>query len=63
MLIGANKGDGVAGFLLGLFLGVIGIIIIALTAGIKCPYCQTKIHKNAIICPKCNKDLITNKQR
>ena len=43
-------------FLLGLLLGPFGVLF-AFFAGKKCPYCMSKIHKEAIICPRCQKKL------
>ena len=67
-LIGSSKGQGVAGFLLGLFLGVIGIIIViflkpadqhvAKSSGrVPCPHCAEQIQPAATVCPHCNRDV------
>jgi len=72
MSIGKGKGKGGAGFALGLFLGPIGIIIIALmkedTAKVeaealssgemrKCPYCAELVRREARVCKHCGKEL------
>ncbi len=57
--IGSNKGMAGSGFLLGLIFGPIGIIIVLVSSGDKrvCPYCKEMVHKDAVRCPKCQKDL------
>lgn len=57
-LIARNKGEPViTAFIVGIILGPIGLIIIFLIAGKKCPYCKSRIHTEAIICPKCQQNL------
>jgi len=62
--IADSKGEGCAGFILGLLFGPIGIIIALLlpsnpkAMGMKqCPYCKEWINSQAIKCPKCQSDL------
>lgn len=69
LLIGQPKGKGGLGFLLGLFLGVIGLIIIAVakpaeaapqgtaTDRIPCPHCAEAVLPAANVCPHCHRDL------
>lgn len=72
MGIGKGKGKGGAGFALGLFLGPIGIVIIALmkenTVEVeamalssgesrKCPFCAELVKREALICKHCGKEL------
>jgi len=58
-LIGDRKGEGVAGFLLGLLLGPLGIIAAALSRGnrMNCPYCKELINKKATVCPHCQREI------
>ena len=44
-------------FLWGLLLGPLAIILALFLSGPKCPKCQSRIHKDAQICPKCNSEL------
>jgi len=56
-LIGSSRGgSGVGWFFAGFFLNVIGIIL-AFTAGVKCPECQSKINGKATRCPKCQAEI------
>jgi predicted amidophosphoribosyltransferase len=57
-------GSAFTGFLIGVVLGPIGVII-ALIGGDqrpKCPYCSERIQKGAQICPHCRTRLIGDKQ-
>jgi hypothetical protein len=47
------------GFLLGLILGPIGVIIACVLKGnrAECPYCKELVRKDASVCPHCRKDL------
>lgn len=67
-LIGSSKGQAAAGFILGLFLGLIGIIIViflkpaddhaAKSSGrVPCPHCSEQIMPAAVVCPHCNRDV------
>jgi len=52
-------GSAFTGFVLGILLGPIGLII-ALVGGdqrAKCPYCSERIQADAIICPHCRTTL------
>ena len=66
--IGGAKNRAGTGFLLGLVLGFIGVIIIAVMPGEKkaivvqsprvlCPYCRSHIDPQAVICPQCRSSL------
>ena len=41
-------------------LGPIGWLIVAiwLTPHRPCPYCREKVHKKAVVCPHCHRDLV-----
>ncbi len=70
--LGNQKGHSLAGWLLGLFLGWIGVIIMVvispspeaqrrllLTEGFACPFCQEPVRHGATVCPHCQRDLKT----
>lgn len=67
-LIGSSKGQTVAGFFLGLLLGVIGLIIVVFlkpaeghetrsSGRVPCPHCAEQIMPAATVCPHCNRDV------
>jgi hypothetical protein len=58
-MIGSQKGAGCVGFLLGILLGPLGIIISLVMQGDRkrCPYCRELIHKDALKCSKCGSAL------
>ena len=57
-LVARNKGEGIiTAFLIGIILGPIGLLIVILTSGSKCPYCKSRIHTEATTCPKCCKSI------
>ena len=55
MMIGSKKGEGCGGFMLGVLLGPIGVIIIMLVRGQRkpCLACKELINKKATVCPHC----------
>ena len=68
--LGSRKGRGGLGFALGIFLGWLGVLIIALTSptaearriealsyGFACPFCQEIVRQGATVCPHCQRDL------
>lgn len=57
--IGNKKGEGCAAFILGVLLGPFGILFAIMSKGDRktCPWCMEKIHKDAMVCPRCQKDL------
>jgi hypothetical protein len=58
-MIGKEKGRSGDGFCLGIVLGPIGLIIIALMRPVgekECPHCRSKIHGEATVCPHCQRE-------
>ena len=58
-LIGNTKGIGGWGFLLGLFLGPLGILLVCFLNGSRtqCPYCRSTIDGKASVCAHCQRDI------
>ena len=58
-MIGKRKGEGLLGFIVGILLGPIGILIVLFSKGNRkiCPACKEFIHKDATRCPRCQKEL------
>ena len=63
-VIGASKGRGFEGFLCGLLLSWVGVLIILLvkpTAHAEgrrpCPYCSEMVLPTASVCPHCQRDI------
>lgn len=56
---GQSKGMAGSGFVLGLLLGPIGLIIVLVSGGnrVQCPACRERIHADAIKCRFCGVDL------
>lgn len=54
-LVGASKGEGILGFIVGFVLGPIGLIGAILSTGNKrrCTACRTYIDPKATLCPNC----------
>ena len=69
-VIGEKKGRPGEGFVLGLFLGPIGWLVLALgpdykaaaetTDTRKCPYCAELIKQEARVCKHCGRDVATS---
>ena len=56
--VASNRGgSGCLWFTLGILLGPIGLVLAFLSGGQQCPYCKSKIHPEATVCPKCRRDL------
>jgi hypothetical protein len=57
--VGSTKGRGGFGFVLGLMLGPIGVLIVALLQGnrTRCPDCKTLIHNEAVVCSSCGRKI------
>ena len=63
-VVASNRGaSGCLWFILGLLFGPFGLIL-AFFSGPKqiCPLCKSKIHKEATVCPKCNRDIPLTEQ-
>lgn len=58
-VIGAKKGEGCLAFLIGLLLGPFGIILALISKGKRktCPHCKELIHKDAVVCSHCQRDV------
>lgn len=65
--ISRDKGKGFGfGFVAGLFLGIIGIIIAAMSGGSVrdeewtqyrvCPHCKERMRRDASVCPRCQRE-------
>ena len=53
--VSGNRGQSrIAGFIIGLMFGPLGILLAAVQSpGCKCPYCKKGIDKEARLCPFC----------
>lgn len=58
-ILGHRKGELIGGLLFGLLLGPIGVVIVLLHKGNRqaCPYCRELMHKEATVCPHCQRAL------
>lgn len=58
-MIGSAKGAGFSGFVLGLLLGPIGVLIVLVSNGNrrKCPLCAERIQVAAKVCPHCRNEI------
>jgi len=58
-MIGSKKGEGICAFFAGLLFGPIGILIALLGKGNRkgCSYCKELMHKEAIVCPHCQRSV------
>lgn len=63
-MIGSTKGEGLWGFILGLFLGPVAVIIALFTKGNRqeCPFCRELINKDATRCPRCTSEISGTKK-
>lgn len=57
--VGSFKGQALIGFVLGLFLGPLGIFTISITKGnrLDCPWCFRWVDARATACPHCGRDI------
>ena len=61
--LGIKKGIGFLGFINGLFLGPLGVLIVMIQKNdnrMDCPSCAEQILKQATICPHCRSDVSLN---
>lgn len=60
LLLGLSRSAAFDGFLYGLFLGPIGLLLILIFHGNqkKCPFCQKYIDPKASKCPHCQSEII-----
>ncbi len=58
-VIGAGKGEGCFGFIIGVMLGPLGILLAVFSKGdrVACPYCKELIHKDAVVCSHCQREI------
>jgi len=54
-ILGAQKGNTLVGLVLGMLLGPLGLLLVALAKDNKreCPQCRERIHREANVCPHC----------
>ena len=56
-IIGSSKNAAFGGFILGFFLGPLGVIAaFAIDGRRKCPKCATRVNAGASICPQCRSE-------
>lgn len=58
-MIGSKKGEGCLSFIVGVLFGPFGILFAALSKGNRqtCPHCKEQVHKDAVVCSHCQRDL------
>ena len=58
-LVGSSKGEAGMGFLFGLGLGPIGLLLAIVSRGdrVDCPSCGEPIRRRAIVCKHCGRDV------
>lgn len=58
-MIGAKKGEGGEGFIVGVLLGPFGILFALFSKGDRktCPHCRELIHRAATVCSHCQRDV------
>jgi len=59
-MIGARKGEGCAGLILGIPFGPFAILFALFSKGNRktCPYCKEWVHKDASVCPRCQREIL-----
>ena len=58
-MIGSRKGEGCAAFIFGVLLGPFGIVFAIFSKGNRkaCPFCKELVHRDAIVCPHCQREV------
>lgn len=57
-IVAGNRGEnGLKWFFLGCLFGPFGLLFSFFAGGRQCPFCMSKIHQKATICPKCQQKL------
>ena len=58
-MIGSQKGEGCFAFIMGVLFGPFGILFALVSNGNRkvCPSCKELIHKDAMVCPHCQRDM------
>lgn len=59
IIVASKKGEGGVAVISGLLFGPIALIVALVGKGSRkeCPYCKELIHKKAIVCPHCQKEI------
>src|ERR1019366_570532 len=57
--IGSGKGEGCLGFIVGVIFGPFGLLFVLFSSGNRktCPFCKEKIHKDATVCSRCQREI------
>lgn len=59
-IVGAKKGEGVIGFIVGFVFGPIGLLLVIASKGKdgwRCRFCKEGVHKDATVCKHCGSSL------
>lgn len=60
--VASNRGEGaVTWFIFGVLFGPIALVL-ALFTGQRCPHCQTRISRQASVCPNCQREITQSPQ-
>lgn len=57
LVANSRGGSSLLWFFLGCLFGPFGVLFSFFSGGKQCPFCMSKIHKDAIICPKCQQNV------
>lgn len=60
-IVGARKGEAVLGFIVGFFLGPIGLLFVIASKGKRssCPFCRELVQEDATVCKHCSSSLVS----